>query len=63
MADVLSARGSTVVGVDAAPRAIEKARAKALERDLPAEFLVADVRRQPGLGAGAGWGAAPFSLD
>ena len=39
----LSARGLPVVGVDAAPRAIEKARAKALERDLPAEFLVADV--------------------
>ena len=39
----LSARGSPVVGVDAAPRAIEKAQAKALERSLPAEFLVADA--------------------
>jgi SAM-dependent methyltransferase len=39
----LSARGSPVVGVDAAPRAIEKARAKAVERELPVEFLVADV--------------------
>ncbi len=39
----LSARGLQVVGVDAAPRAIEKARAKALERGSSAEFLVADV--------------------
>jgi SAM-dependent methyltransferase len=39
----LSARGSPVVGVDAAPRAIEKARAKAIERGSSAEFLVADV--------------------
>ena len=39
----LSARGLPVVGVDAAPRAIEKARAKALERGSSAEFLVADV--------------------
>jgi 2-polyprenyl-3-methyl-5-hydroxy-6-metoxy-1,4-benzoquinol methylase len=39
----LSARGSAVVGVDAAPRAIEKARAKALERGSSAEFLVADA--------------------
>jgi SAM-dependent methyltransferase len=39
----LSARGLPVVGVDAAPRAIEKARAKALERSSSAEFLVADV--------------------
>ncbi len=46
----LSARGLPVVGVDAAPRAIEKARAKALERDLPAEFLVADVFALDGLG-------------
>ena len=46
----LSARGSPVVGVDAAPRAIEKGRAKALERDLPAEFLVADVFSLDALG-------------
>lgn len=39
----LAARGLHVLGVDAAPRAVEKARAKALERDLPAEFLVADA--------------------
>jgi SAM-dependent methyltransferase len=39
----LSSRGFDVVGVDAAPRAIEKARAKALERNLPTEFLVADA--------------------
>jgi SAM-dependent methyltransferase len=39
----LSARGLPVVGVDAAPRAIEKARAKALERSSSAEFLVGDV--------------------
>jgi SAM-dependent methyltransferase len=39
----LSARGSTVVGVDAAPRAIERARAKAIERGSSAEFLVADA--------------------
>jgi SAM-dependent methyltransferase len=46
----LSARGSPVVGVDAAPRAIEKAKAKALERDLPAEFLVGDVLSLDSLG-------------
>lgn len=39
----LAARGLDVLGVDAAPRAIEKARAKALERDLPVAFVVADV--------------------
>ena len=39
----LSVRGSSVVGIDAAPRAIVKARAKALERNLPTEFLVADA--------------------
>ena len=46
----LSARGLAVVGVDAAPRAIEKARAKALERGLPAEFLVADALSLGSLG-------------
>ena len=46
----LSARGLPVVGVDAAPRAIEKAQAKALERDLPVEFLVADAFSLDGLG-------------
>ena len=39
----LSARGLKVVGIDAAPRAIEAARAKALERGLTTEFLVADA--------------------
>jgi SAM-dependent methyltransferase len=46
----LSARGSLVVGVDVAPRAIEKARAKALERSLPAEFLVTDAFSLDSLG-------------
>jgi SAM-dependent methyltransferase len=46
----LSARGLVVVGVDAAPRAVEKARAKALERGLPAEFLVADALSLGSLG-------------
>ena len=39
----LSGRGYPVVGVDASPRAIEKARAKALERGSSAEFILADV--------------------
>jgi SAM-dependent methyltransferase len=39
----LSSRGFEVVGVDAAPRAIEQARAKALERRAGVEFLVADA--------------------
>jgi SAM-dependent methyltransferase len=39
----LSARGLEVVGVDAAPRAIEQARAKALERGLIADFVLADA--------------------
>lgn len=46
----LSARGLQVVGVDAAPRAIEKARAKALERGLPTEFIVADALSLGSLG-------------
>ena len=46
----LSARGSPVVGVDASPRAIEKARAKALERGSSAEFLVADAFSLDALG-------------
>jgi SAM-dependent methyltransferase len=46
----LSSRGLEVVGVDAAPRAIEKARAKALERGLAAEFLVADALSLVALG-------------
>jgi ubiquinone/menaquinone biosynthesis C-methylase UbiE len=39
----LSSRGLEVVGVDAAPRALEKARAKAAERGLSTEFLLADA--------------------
>ena len=39
----LSSRGFEVVGVDAAPRAIEQARAKALDRGSSVEFLVADA--------------------
>jgi ubiquinone/menaquinone biosynthesis C-methylase UbiE len=39
----LSSRGLETVGVDAAPRAIEKARAKAFERGLSTEFLVGDA--------------------
>jgi SAM-dependent methyltransferase len=39
----LSGRGLPVLGIDASPRAVQIARAKALERDLPAEFLVADA--------------------
>ncbi len=39
----LAALGHPVVGVDFAAAAIERARAKAAERGLPAEFLVADA--------------------
>jgi SAM-dependent methyltransferase len=46
----LSARGLQVVGVDAAPRALEKARAKALERGLPTEFILADALSLGSLG-------------
>ncbi len=46
----LSARGLEVVGVDAAPRAVEKARAKATERGLSTEFLLADVLSLGSLG-------------
>jgi ubiquinone/menaquinone biosynthesis C-methylase UbiE len=46
----LSARGLDVVGIDAAPRAIEKARAKAVERGLHSEFLVADALSLGSLG-------------
>jgi len=46
----LAARGIDVVGVDAAPTAIERGRAKASERDLGVEFLVADALALEGLG-------------
>ena len=39
----LSGRGLPVLGIAASPRAVEKARAKATERGLSAEFLVADA--------------------
>jgi SAM-dependent methyltransferase len=39
----LSGRGLPVLGIDAAPRAVERARSKATERGLSAEFLVADA--------------------
>lgn len=40
---VLADRGHDVLGVDTAPRAIERARSKARERGLDAEFLVHDA--------------------
>jgi SAM-dependent methyltransferase len=46
----LAARGLEVVGVDAAPTAIERARAKAVERDLPARFEVGDALELSTLG-------------
>jgi SAM-dependent methyltransferase len=39
----LAGLGRPVVGVDASPLAIERARAKAAERGLAADFLVADA--------------------
>jgi cyclopropane fatty-acyl-phospholipid synthase-like methyltransferase len=39
----LAGRGHRVLGVDAVPAAIERARGKALERGLAAEFRVADA--------------------
>ncbi len=46
----LASRGLGVVGVDAAPTAIERARGKAVERDIPVEFLVADALALDALG-------------
>ena len=46
----LASLGLDVVGVDAAPTAIERARAKATERDSRAEFLVADALALDALG-------------
>jgi cyclopropane fatty-acyl-phospholipid synthase-like methyltransferase len=46
----LAARGHEVMGVDAAPRAIERAQAKAQERGIPAVFFVHDVLDLPSLG-------------
>lgn len=39
----LASLGRRVLGVDGAPTAVERARAKAAERGLPAAFLVADA--------------------
>jgi SAM-dependent methyltransferase len=39
----LAAHGRRVVGIDASPLAIERARAKAAARRVPAAFLVADA--------------------
>src|SRR5215475_14004466 len=38
-----ASRGAEVTGIDVAPTAIERARAKAAERGLPARFEVADA--------------------
>lgn len=46
----LAARGLRVVGIDAAPRAIEKARGKAVERELTVEFLLEDALSLASLG-------------
>ena len=40
---MLASRGKRVLGIDAAPLAIEKARRKAKERGSTAEFMVADA--------------------
>ena len=40
---MLASRGNSVLGIDAAPLAIEKARAKAVLRGSSAEFMVADA--------------------
>lgn len=44
----LAARGHSVTGVDLAPTAIERARHKAAERGLDAEFIVADATELAG---------------
>jgi SAM-dependent methyltransferase len=46
-----AARGAGALGVDIAPRAIERARAKAAARGLPARFEVADALSLGELGA------------
>jgi SAM-dependent methyltransferase len=46
----LASRGHSVLGVDAAPTAIERARAKAAARGIDASFLVADALALAGLG-------------
>lgn len=44
----LAARGHSVTGVDLAPSAIERARRKATERGLDAEFVAADATQLDG---------------
>ncbi|HEX2297238.1 MAG TPA: methyltransferase domain-containing protein [Pseudonocardiaceae bacterium] len=39
----LASRGLSVLGIDAAPAAVARARGKAAERGLPGEFTVADA--------------------
>jgi cyclopropane fatty-acyl-phospholipid synthase-like methyltransferase len=46
----LASRGLEVMGVDIAPSAIERARAKAIERKVALTLLVADVLDLPSLG-------------
>ena len=46
---LFASRGYRALGVDSAPLAIEKARAKASQRGSKAEFLVADALRLPRL--------------
>jgi SAM-dependent methyltransferase len=46
----LAGLGHAVVGIDVVPAAIERARAKALQRGFEARFLVADALRLEGLG-------------
>jgi SAM-dependent methyltransferase len=46
----LASRGLDVTGIDAAPTAIARARRKASERGLEAEFLVADALQLPEIG-------------
>lgn len=46
----LAERGHEVVGIDLAPRAVDRARAKARERGLPVTFLVWDALRADQLG-------------
>jgi len=46
-----ASRGADVTGIDVAPTAIERARAKAAERALPARFEVADALNLERLGS------------
>jgi cyclopropane fatty-acyl-phospholipid synthase-like methyltransferase len=48
----LASRGHPVLGIDGAATAVERAQAKAKQRDLPAEFIVADAFNLSALGQG-----------